>query len=126
MLQIILISFGGAIGALSRYTLSNVISKGYGTNFPLGTLAVNLVGCFAIGIIWQISEEHIPISNNAKLFFFVGLLGAFTTFSTYGLESLHLFKSGDITGAVTNILLNNILGIFLVILGAILTKEILS
>ena len=126
MLQIILISIGGALGAISRYTLSSLVSKMYGTGFPLGTLIVNLAGCFAIGIVWQISEEHIQISNNAKLFFFVGLLGAFTTFSTYGLESLHLIRNGDMIGAATNILLNNILGILLVILGVVVTKQLFN
>ena len=116
MLQLILISFGGALGALSRYTLSNLISKSFQNNFPLGTLGVNLLGCFIIGIAWQYSE-HFSIEKNMRLFFFVGLLGAFTTFSTFGLESLHLFKDGFLKSALLNIFLNNILGIILVLLG---------
>ena len=116
MINIILISIGGAVGALSRYTLSNLISKEFQTNFPLGTLGVNLLGCFIIGVAWQFSE-HFAIAKNVRLFFFVGLLGAFTTFSTFGLESLHLFKDGHVKSAVLNIFLNNILGIILVLLG---------
>jgi len=123
MLQIILIGFGGAIGALSRYTLSNLISKSFQTNFPLGTLGVNLIGCFLIGIIWQFSE-HYSIEKNLRLFFFLGLLGAFTTFSTFGLESLHLFKDGYMKSALLNIFLNNILGIVLVLLGIYIYKII--
>ena len=123
MLQIILIGFGGAIGALSRYTLSNLISKSFQTNFPLGTLGVNLLGCFLIGIAWQFSE-HYSIEKNLRLFFFVGLLGAFTTFSTFGIESLHLFKDGYMKSALLNIFLNNILGIVLVLLGIYLYKII--
>ena len=121
MINILLISIGGALGALSRYTLSNLISKEFQTNFPLGTLGVNLLGCFIIGIAWQFSE-HYSIAKNARLFFFVGLLGAFTTFSTFGLESLHLFKDGEVKAAVLNIFLNNILGIFLVLLGIFIYK----
>ncbi|MGI9554039.1 MAG: fluoride efflux transporter CrcB [Thermodesulfobacteriota bacterium] len=116
MINIILISIGGAVGALSRYTLTNLISREFQSNFPLGTLGVNLLGCFIIGIAWQFSE-HFAIAKNVRLFFFVGLLGAFTTFSTFGLESLHLFKDGHVKSAVLNIFLNNILGIILVLLG---------
>jgi len=123
MLQIILIGFGGAIGALLRYTLSNLISKSFQTNFPLGTLGVNLLGCFLIGIVWQFSE-HYSIEKNLRLFFFLGLLGAFTTFSTFGLESLHLFKDGYMKSALLNIFLNNILGIVLVLLGIYIYKII--
>jgi len=123
MLQLILIGFGGAIGALSRYTLSNLISKSFQTNFPLGTLGVNLLGCFLIGIFWQYSE-HYSIEKNVRLFFFVGLLGAFTTFSTFGLESLHLFKDGYMKSALINIFLNNILGILLVLIGIYVYKII--
>ena len=123
MINIILISIGGAVGALSRYTLSNLISKEFQTNFPLGTLGVNLLGCFIIGVAWQFSE-HFAIAKNVRLFFFVGLLGAFTTFSTFGLESLHLFKDGHVKSAVLNIFLNNILGIILVLLGIFIYRLI--
>lgn len=123
MLQIILIGFGGAIGALSRYTISNLISKSFQTNFPLGTLGINLLGCLIIGITWQYSE-HYSIEKNIRLFFFVGLLGAFTTFSTFGLESLHLFKDGYLKSALINIFLSNMLGIILVLLGIYIYKII--
>ena len=123
MINIILISIVGAVGALSRYTLSNLISKEFQTNFPLGTLGVNLLGCFIIGVAWQFSE-HFAIAKNVRLFFFVGLLGAFTTFSTFGLESLHLFKDGHVKSAVLNIFLNNILGIILVLLGIFIYRLI--
>ena len=123
MINIILISIGGAVGALSRYTLSNLISKEFQSNFPLGTLGVNLLGCFLIGIAWQFSE-HFSIAKNIRLFFFVGLLGAFTTFSTFGLESLNLFKEGQLKSAILNIFLNNILGIILVLLGILIYRVI--
>jgi len=123
MINIILISIGGAVGALSRYTLSNLISKEFQSNFPLGTLGVNLLGCFLIGIAWQFSE-HFSIAKNVRLFFFVGLLGAFTTFSTFGLESLNLFKEGHLKSAILNIFLNNILGIILVLLGILIYRLI--
>ncbi len=123
MLQIILIGFGGAIGALSRYTISNLISKSFQTNFPLGTLGINLLGCFIIGIAWQYSE-HYSIEKNIRLFFFVGLLSSFTTFSTFGLESLHLFKDGYLKSALINVFLCNMLGIILVLLGIYIYKII--
>jgi CrcB protein len=123
MLQIILIGFGGAIGALSRYTISNLISKSFQTTFSLGTLGINLLGCFIIGIAWQYSE-HYSIEKNIRLFFFVGLLGAFTTFSTFGLESLHLFKDGYLKSALINVFLSNMLGIILVLLGIYIYKII--
>ena len=77
---------GGALGALLRYAVSEWVSTAVGALFPWGTLAANLTGCLLIGFLWAASEE-VPFSSAARLFVLTGALGAFTTFSTYGLRA---------------------------------------
>lgn len=116
MLNFLLIAIGGAIGSVLRYSVSAVdykLSKGI---FPVSTLIVNLVGCLIIGFLWGLSERII-ISPNIRNFIFIGLLGGFTTFSSFGLESFNLFRDGELRIAVINILANNLLGISLVFAG---------
>jgi len=120
MYKIIMILIGGSIGALSRYGLSGLISNNTGGNFPWGTITVNLCGCFIIGFLWKLANDIITIPVEFKALIFIGFLGAFTTFSTYGLETLNLLRDGEYFRASINILINNIGGIILVFTGYIL------
>ncbi|HDJ38273.1 MAG TPA: fluoride efflux transporter CrcB [Methanosarcinales archaeon] len=124
MSKLSFIAIGGAIGALLRYTLSGVAYKYLGSGFPWGTLCVNLIGAFAIGILWGLSEKT-AISSDFRTFAFIGILGSFTTFSTYGLETFNLFRDGEIKLALANILVTNVLGIALVISGFITSKYLM-
>ena len=124
MAKILFILAGGGIGSLLRYGLSGTISK-YSATFPWGTLAVNLTGSFAIGLLWGLSEVLI-FSNYWKPFVFVGILGGFTTFSTYGLECFNLLRDGEVLLAVSNILLSNIIGLGLVFLGFSLSRVLIN
>lgn len=107
---------GGGIGAALRYLLSGVIQKHTGSTFPYGTLIVNLIGAFIIGFTWELFQ-NIIIPNNAKLFLFMGFLGAFTTFSTFNLETMNMLRDKDVVLALLNILGSNILCLILVFLG---------
>ena len=112
-MKIVLLLAGGAIGTLGRYALAGLTHKAYTGTFPMGTLLVNLLGSLIIGFLWGIAEER-EISPNYRSFVFIGLLGGFTTFSTYALETLNLFRENQVVAAMTNILVTNIAGLFLV------------
>ena len=105
--------------------MSGITHKYLDGFLPWGTLAVNMLGCFAIGFLWQIFEV-IGSSPNSRAFVFIGILGAFTTFSTFGLESFYLMREGEIKYAVLNILVSNVAGLGLVFLGFILSKYMMS
>ncbi len=125
MTKILLLLSGGAIGTLARYGLSGLTHKYFEGTFPLGTLVVNLAGSLIIGLIWGLWEtENIP--THIRTFIFIGILGGFTTFSSYTLETLNLFKDGDTKMALVNIFANNILGLLLVFLGFIAARGILN
>ena len=113
-MKIILVLTGGAIGTLARFYTSSIAQKYVSNGFPIGTLAVNLVGSFI---------ENQP-STSLRTFLFVGILGGFTTFSAYSIETLNLFRDGNLRLAVLNILLNNILGILLAFAGLTVSRFI--
>ena len=125
MVKIILIGIGGAIGSISRYFVSGLDYKySYGM-FPISTLVVNLTGSLIIGFLWGIFEAT-AVSSNTRMFVFIGILGGFTTFSTFALENFNLFRDGERNIAFANIILSNILGVFLVYVGYILAKMLLN
>ena len=125
MTKIILLLAGGAIGTLARYGVSGLMYKCCNGTFPLGTLAVNLVGSFFIGLLWGLWESF-NISSNMRSFIFIGVLGGFTTFSSYTLETLNLFKNGETKMALINIFSNNIFGLILVFLGFVAAKGLIN
>ncbi len=107
------ILIGGGIGALFRFLLSRWLQSQVATAFPLGTLAVNLLGSFLIGFLAGLFERS-AFSPRVHSFVFVGLLGGFTTFSSYSLETLQLFRSSASVLAWGNVLLSNGAGLLLV------------
>lgn len=116
MANVLLIALGGAFGAGLRYLLTTLISRHVDSIFPAGTLGVNLLGCLAVGLLWE-PIAHTAISPQVRAFFLIGVLGAFTTFSTYGIESVNLLRAGELRLALLNLLLSNVLGIACVLLG---------
>jgi len=115
----LLIALGGALGALGRYWVSGWVSRiGSRPIFPLGTLAVNLIGALLLGAFlgYSLSGRHI-VSPALRSFVAIGLLGAFTTFSTFSWESMAAFRAGDFKIALTNIFLSLLLGLLAVWLG---------
>ena len=125
MTQIFMVGIGGFIGSILRHLLSTWVNKSHG--FPmtsLGTLAVNLTGCFFIGLISGLVEERVPLSPEFRLLVLTGLLGGFTTFSTFSLESYHYLKASEILHFSLNIGMNVILGIALMGFGLYLSKQL--
>ncbi len=118
------IFIGSGVGGLIRYIFSKWIYSFSGGNFPTGTLVVNLSGCFVIGLLFGIFERII-ISPSMRLFIFVGFLGGFTTFSTFGIETFNLLKSAETKLALYNLLITNVAGIMLVFMGNFLSKLVI-
>jgi CrcB protein len=106
MIQIISIAIGGALGALCRYGMTMGISSLIGRGFPYGTLVVNILGSFLMGAAYVIMVEEINVNPEWRVGITIGLLGAFTTFSTFSIETLNLLESGDAFKAGLNILLS--------------------
>ena len=123
LMNILLVMAGGSIGALSRYAVSLWAARLLGTRFPWGTLTVNLAGCFLIGLAFALAERGLNIMNpSMRLFFVTGYLGALTTFSTFGLETVNSLREGTYIVAVSNFLANNVVGAALVILGMLVGR----
>lgn len=108
MLKLGLIAGGGALGALLRYGVSAVTKYVGDPSFPTGTLVVNVVGCLAIGLASGYFAGPHPVRDELRVAVLVGLLGAFTTFSTFGIETIHLLNDGQFAYAGLNIVLSNV------------------
>src|SRR5215218_9519703 len=105
------IGLAGFIGTLLRYWLSGVIAKRYGETFPVGTLAVNLIGCFVIGFLFYFFYDRALASPTSRTAVFIGLIGGFTTFSSYGLQTFTLLRDSEVFLAVMNVTLSNLIGL---------------
>src|SRR5689334_25213516 len=104
MSNILWVGFGGFIGSVARYLLSGYVQQSFkATNFPLGTLAVNLIGCFVIGFLAALGESRGLFTNQSRAFVFIGILGGFTTFSSFGNETLNLIREDQMMNALVNI-----------------------
>lgn len=105
MTKLLLIGAGGFIGSVCRYLLSGLVQGlSRSISFPFGTFAVNLAGCFFIGLFAHLSESRGFLSDSSRAFVFVGLLGGFTTFSAFSSETFNLLRDGETSLAFLNIL----------------------
>jgi CrcB protein len=116
--NILLVGLGGFIGSILRYLTSGYVQQTTKSiDFPYGTLAVNVIGCFVIGFLAQMAESRGVFTSESRLFVFVGILGGFTTFSSFGNETLNLARDSQMMNALANVGANVILGLFAVWLG---------
>ena len=121
LLKLSLIGAGGFTGAVLRFLVSSWVQGRSGSLvFPFGTLAVNMIGCLLIGFLSALVEIKSMFSPETRSFILIGLLGAFTTFSTFGNETLHLIRASRIELALLNAGGQVLAGVFLVWLGRIL------
>jgi fluoride exporter len=113
-----LVVFGGAaIGGLARYLLGGTVMARYGGRFPMGTLVVNVTGCFFIGLVMALLTERIQINPLWRLFLVTGILGGYTTFSSFEWETFQLIRDGTGLAAVLNVAGSVALGYLAVWLG---------
>ena len=124
MARLLFVGLGGFVGTLARYWLSGVVARRYGETFPFGTLVVNALGCFVIGFLFYYFYDRSLTSPTFRTVVFIGLLGGFTTFSSYGLQTFTLLRDGELLLAFANVLASNIVCLVLVWIGYTLAKAI--
>lgn len=122
--KLLLIGLAGLAGTLSRYWLSGVVARRYGETFPLGTLAVNLVGCFLAGLLFYLLQERYLVNQTVRTVVLIGFLGGFTTFSSFGLQTFTLLQDGEFGFAALNVVASNLVGLLLVWAGYTLAKAL--
>ena len=122
--QSFLVGAGGFLGSIFRFGAAGFVCRILGsTTLPYGTLLVNVVGCFAIGILGGLGDSRQIIGTEFRLFFFIGILGGFTTFSAFGYETLALVRAADPTRAMLNVALHVVAGLLAVWAGYALGRS---
>lgn len=124
MKQILAIALGGAAGALLRYWTSTGIYALMGRTFPYGTLVVNVAGSLLMGFLYVLLVERLALSVEWRAALLIGVLGAFTTFSTFSMETFALFEDGERLKALANILLSVTLCLVAVWLGVVAGRRL--
>jgi len=101
--QEVLVFVGGGIGATFRYWLQGAVYRFMGTEFPYGTLLVNVLGCFAIGLLMAVFEERFAVNPGLRLFLTIGILGGFTTYSSFSYETVSMLREGSYLAGTANV-----------------------
>ncbi len=115
--KFLLLIAAGALGTLSRYALAGLVQRTMGSEFPWGTLVVNLLGCFLAGLFWSLAELRLSISGQTRIIVLMGFMGAFTTFSAYILETALLFRDSQWLWGLVNLSAQNACGLVLFFAG---------
>ena len=118
----IMIAVAGLLGTLLRYWLSGFVARQYGETFPWGTIAVNLIGCLLTGAVFFVTETRVVMNPTLRMVLLIGLLGGFTTFSSYGLQTFTLLRDGSFGLAILNVVTSNTLGLVMVWFGYLVAK----
>ncbi|PIW61096.1 MAG: fluoride efflux transporter CrcB [Candidatus Omnitrophica bacterium CG12_big_fil_rev_8_21_14_0_65_50_5] len=124
MIKWIYFGLASMAGGFSRYFLTGFMHQIFGASFPYGTLIVNLTGCFLIGLFAALADEKFLLSPQMRLILMVGFCGAFTTFSTFMLETSNLIRDGETLRAFFNILISVLIGFFVFRTGVLFGKII--
>jgi CrcB protein len=122
MKSILLVGFGGFIGSIARYLTAAIIQDKSSSNFPIGTLMVNIVGCLLIGLFLGLSDKQNIISPELRLFLTIGFCGGFTTFSSFTNDNVQLINSGALLQVLLYTGLSVIVGIAATYIGYLVVK----
>ena len=117
---------GALIGAPARYFVQSHVQEAADTLFPIGTLVVNASGCLVIGVLAGLSEEYGVLTRDQRMFLFIGVLGSYTTFSSFGLDSVQLLREGQVLQAWMNITASVTLGLAAVWAGLLVVQWVSS
>jgi fluoride exporter len=122
MSKYIELAIGGSVGTISRYLLGGFVYSVFGASFPYGTLVVNLLGCLIIGFLSALAEEKFLLGSNMRVMLMVGFCGAFTTFSTFILETNNLVRDGEMLRAFMNLFISVLAGFILFRIGVLIAE----
>ncbi len=124
MKQLVLVALGGGLGSVGRYLMAGwVLHRAPNLAFPLGTFAVNVLGCFGVGLLGGLVVKYDMLSPDARVFLFTGIAGGFTTFSAFGLETFYLIRRGEVGTAAAYIALSVAVGLLMLALGFVMTGK---
>ncbi len=125
MRALLLVGLGGAIGAMGRYGIGSVVGRFWLSSFPLATLLINVIGSLAMGLFVGLMARFLPAwQESARLFVAVGLLGGFTTFSAFSLETVLLLERGELLAAGAYVLLSVVVCVIGLYLGLLVTRGV--
>ena len=124
MSKLLVVALGGGLGASTRYLVANYAAQKLGVTFPYGTLIVNVVGCYLIGLFMVIATERFILPPHVRLLVASGFLGGLTTFSSFGYETLKLMQDGALFPAIQNIAANLFIGLSATWLGIICARSL--
>lgn len=122
--RLLLIALAGAVGTLARYGLTHLVQRHAGLTFPWGTFAVNVVGCLLFGLCWSLIEQRVAHVAEWRAVILVGLLGGFTTFSSFAFEGAGLLRNGEWGLALLHMAGQNVLGILAIFAGLALGRAL--
>ncbi len=120
----LLVFVGGGIGATARYWMSGLVYRWWGSSFPYGTFFENLIGCFLIGFLMTGFEERFVVNPSLRIFLTIGILGGFTTFSTFGFETISMMREAEYFYVALNIILSVVVCLGATYAGTVLGKLI--
>jgi fluoride exporter len=123
-MPLLLVGLGGFAGAVARYVVDGVVADRTGGAFPWGTLAINVSGSFVLGLLFALTAERAILPAEVRGPLLIGFIGAYTTFSTYMLESWRLVETGEIGAALANIIGSVVLGVIAVVAGLAIGRHI--
>ena len=106
MRNYLFVFLGGGLGAAARYWLSGIVYRWVESDFPYGTLLVNFLGCLLIGLLMALMQDRFQVTTALRIFLTIGILGGFTTFSTFSYETISLFRDSEYFAASANVLVS--------------------
>jgi CrcB protein len=123
-MNVLLIAIGGSIGAVSRYALAGLVHRFASPYFPFGTFVVNVAGCLVFGLIAGVAEQRFVLGPPARAFLLIGLIGGFTTFSSFTYETFELLRDAEYVRAAINVTGQVVLGLLAMWGGYIVTRTL--